>query len=246
MVSLMKTTVVTFLLLLAVGFPAPCGAWTDPGATQDETAVYRIVRDGNVLPERKEVRLEVGENEYLFSFLVINGGARSSYRTVFTRGGRFRPLCCSRRKTDSSGSLVVTGEILLRDNPAYTPNTCPLFGNFFALRSLCGLPTGSRVGYSCLFPGGSAFPLTVKTLGHEQIRTPVGTFTCVKLEESLDLKKLIGGLFGFFLKHAPIRIAPKTLYWFDREPPHVLVMRKGVAGPPPNDFTVVDELVHYE
>ncbi len=246
MVSLMKTPLSTFLLLLAAVLPVPCGAWTDPGAAGNETAEYRSVRDGKVLAERKEARLDVRQDGYVFSFVVIDGGARSLYRTEFARGAGFRPLRCSRRKTDSSGSPMVTGEILLRDNPAYSRDTCPLFGNFFAMRSLCGLPAGSRVGYSCLYPGGSAFPLVVKILGHEQIHTSTGTFDCVKMEESLDMKNLIGGLFGFLLKITPFRITPKTWYWFDREPPHVLVMRKGVAGPPPNDFMVVDELVHYE
>jgi hypothetical protein len=60
------------------------------------------------------------------------------------------------------------------------------------------------------------------------------------------MKHLIGGLFGFLLKHVPIRIVPKTYYWFGLEPPHLLIRRMGVAGPPPDDFHVMDELVQYE
>jgi hypothetical protein len=141
---------------------------------------------------------------------------------------------------------VITGEIRLQGNSAYTPDTCPLFGNFFALRALWGLDPGSTMEYPCLFPGGSVFPLVLKMSGREEIRTPAGCFDCVKLEESLDMKNLIGGLFGFVLRHTPVRIVPRTHYWFGREPPHRLVRRTGVAGPPPNDFMIMDELVLYE
>jgi hypothetical protein len=226
--------------------PVPCRAWTDPGVAANETAVYRTVRDGEVLPERKEARLVVREGNYEFTYLIFDAGACSRFRTVFSRGPDFRPLLCSRRKTDPTGQLVITGQIHLQDNPAYTKDTCPLFGNFFALRSLWGLDPGAKKEYPCLFPGGSVFPLVLEISGREEIRTPAGTFDCVKMEESLEMKNLIGGLFGFLLKHAPIRIVPRTTYWFGLEPPHVLVRRMGVAGPPPHDFPVTDELVRYE
>jgi len=242
----MKPSRIALLLLAATGIPAPCAAWNDPGAQRSETSLYRTVRDGKVLAERKESRLDVGADAYVFAFRVMDGEARSSYLTEFSRGAGFRPLRFSREKTDPLGRTVVSGTIDLRGNPAYPPDTCPLFGNYFALRALCGLPAGTRVSYACLFPGGSAFSLIVRVREREEVRTPAGTFSCVKMEESLDLKDLVGGVFGMILKIAPVRIAPRTWYWFQAGPPHFLVMRKGVAGPPPGDFLVVDELVRHE
>lgn len=246
MVSVMKAARITRLLLVAAVLPVPCAAWTDPGVGRSETAFYRTLRDGQVTAERKEAHLEVLPGAYAFSFRLARGAARSLFFTQFSRGDGFRPLRCAREKTDGSGRVVVSGEILLQDNPAYGRDICPLFGNYFALRSLCGLPEGSRFTYPCLFPGGSAFTLEVKIAGREEVRCPAGTFQCVRMEETLDLENLVGGVFGLLVKIAPGRIVPRTWYWFDVRFPHVLVMRKGVAGPPPGDFIVVDELVRHE
>jgi len=246
MVSVMKATRIILLLLVAAALPVPCAAWTDPGVERSETAYYRTLRDGKVLAESKEAHLEVRPGAYAFSFRLTRGESRSLFLTEFTRGDGFRPLRFAREKTDGSGRVVVSGQILLRDNPAYGPDTCPLFGNYFALRSLCGLPEGSRLTYSCLFPGGSAFTLALRVSGQEEIRSPAGTFQCIKIEETLDMQALVGGVFGLLMKIAPIRIIPRTWYWFDVRFPHTLVMRKGVAGPPPGDFIVVDELVRHE
>ena len=218
----------------------------DPGLSRNEVAVYRTLKDGKELDVRKEIRLDVKEQEYDVTFSMIDDSGRSDFTTVFARGEVLEPVRYFRQKLDPAGNATLTGDIKLAGNPHYPRDTCPLFGNTFAFRSLIRHQPAGRIAYTCLFPGGSKFILFVRVQDPEQVRTPAGIFDCLRIEETLDMKSVVGGMFGSLLRVFPVQVVPKTCYWVDRKPPYLLIRREGVAGPPPHDTMVIDEMIHRE
>ena len=236
------------LLLVCLGIlqEAYSFEWKDPLLTKDELATYRTLSEGKDLGVKKELKVVVHEREYEVTFSVIDKEGRSEFAAAFTRGTGFGPVRYSRKKTDASRDFIIQEEIQLKDNPNYSRNTCPLFGNLLAFRGLCRHTQQTRLEYPCLFPGGSSFLLLLKTTSGQRIHTPAGPFDCLRIEETVEMQSLIKGVFGTIMGVLPIRIVPKTTYWFCSEYPHVLVRRDGVAGPPPHDYIVTDELIRYE
>jgi hypothetical protein len=236
------------LLVVLPLFPGRAGAasWKDPGITKNEVEHYRVLKDGANTGEHQQMRIEVRDSDYLVTFTLEGREGVSEFVTEFTRGDSFRAARCFRRKSDPAGRTILRGDIRISDIPRYRENTCPLFGNYFAFRSLAMEGKEQKLSYPCLYPGGSSFVLTLKVGPVEEIRTPAETYRCVRMEETLDMKSLRGGLFGSLLSILAIPIVPKTTYWFDSRFPHVLVKREGVAGPPPNDYIVISELIDHE
>ncbi len=236
-------------LIPALGLPRTGLAFDmeDPAAVRKENASYRTLRDGSELDIRKRIELEVSEKAYTVIFTNLTDNGQSRYITVFSRGKSYRPVRYLQVKTDPSGKTLIKGDIRLKDNPHYAENTCPLFGNYFALRTMTQKDRGARFEYPCLFPGGSTFTLVVRTGAIETIETPAGSFECLRIEETLDVGSLMGmgGFLGSLLRILPVRIVPKTVYWYDRKFPYLLIKREGVAGAPPNDYVVTDELVSF-
>jgi len=239
--------VILYLVLLTVFAGEACSfEWKDPAVAENEVARYRVLQNGRETLEQKEINIEVKEHEYLVTFSVVDEEGRSEFSTVFSRGTDFRALRYYRETSTQSGKRIVSEETRLTNNPNYPKQVCPLFGNYFALRCLPRISQRRDLSYSCLYPGGSSFVLRIKIDSSEKVETPLGAFSCIKIRESLDMKSLKKGLFGSILNIIPLPIVPRTTYWFQKDPPHFLVRREGIAGPPPRNFMIVEELVHYE
>lgn len=151
----------------------------------DELWTFEAVMDGEVLPGQYVMALRQQVGGAWESCMVRSLGGAGLSRSVFSEDG-MRSIY-SRWFMDVSGGMILDGSIQGSDIKA---NTIPTFENDHIVQLLRALDqkigTEQKTLVVMAYDTNVTIPFSLKVVSHEEVETKAGTFTCAKIETSLN------------------------------------------------------------
>ena len=162
------------------------------------------------------------------------------FESIFRTVPEFSWIEMSREKKSLSGATILSEHINNPPTNYFPKDSYPLFSIDYVLRSLMKDEQGpSQI--TTVVPGGILFTFGIRRKGLEEIAVPAGRFMCRKITMVPQIDTLLDLKIPFFnTLNRPF--VPKASFWFDVNPPYLLIKKASVAGIPPNDEKIVDQL----
>jgi len=172
---------------------------------------------------------------------IFQGETVSRFESVLKAEPGCAWIRMSREKETGSGRVILSECIISRKANGLERESYPLFSLLYVLRGLSVQEKGvERI--TAVLPGGFLLGFGVRVAGPERVRVPAGVFHCRKVVLSPRIEQLVSFRLPL-LKRLIQPVIPKVFFWFDVRHPYVMVKESSIAGIPPNDERVVDELI---
>ena len=162
------------------------------------------------------------------------------FESIFRTVPEFSWIEMSREKKSLSGTTIISEHINNPPTNYFPKDSYPLFSIDYVLRGLMKDEQGpSQI--TTVVPGGILLNFGIRRKGLEEIEVPAGRFMCRKITLAPKIDTLLDLKIPFF-NTLSRPFMPKASFWFDVNPPYLLVKKASVAGIPPNDEKIVDRL----